>query len=254
MKVVKVKNIVIGEGMPKIVVPIVEKTQKDIVQKAASIEALKIDIVEWRVDFYEDALDLAKVVDTLKEMKAVMPSKAILFTFRSQKEGGAKAITMPEYTLLNAGAAESGYVEIIDVEIFSGDEVVKENIDRIHEHGVYVIASNHEFTMTPPVDEIVDRLLKMQNMNADICKIAVMPTCNKDVLRLLEATSEMYEKYADRPLVTMSMSAKGLVSRLSGELFGSAMTFGAIGQTSAPGQIQVEHLQGVLNIMHDALK
>lgn len=254
MKVVKVKDIVIGDGMPKIAVPIVEKTKTDIIQKAAYMEGLKIDVVEWRVDFFEDALDITKVVDTLREMRVVMPSKPILFTFRSQKEGGAKAISMPDYTRLNAEAAKSGCADIIDVEIFSGDDVVKENIELIHKYGIFVIASNHEFTMTPSVDEILQRLLKMQNMDADICKIAVMPTSNKDVLTLLEATSEMYEKHADRPLVTMSMSGKGLISRLSGELFGSALTFGAIGQTSAPGQIQVDHLKEVLNIMHQALK
>ena len=41
-----------------------------------------------------------------------------------------------------------------------------------------------------------------------------------------------------------------MISRLSGEAFGSAMTFGAVGQVSAPGQIPVERLRNALQILH----
>lgn len=49
----------------------------------------------------------------------------------------------------------------------------------------------------------------MQELGADIPKIAVMPQSRKDVLTLLSATEEMASKYADRPIITMSMSATG---------------------------------------------
>ena len=67
-------------------------------------------------------------------------------------------------------------------------------------------------------------------------------------------TSEMAEKYATRPLITMSMSKLGVISRLVGEAFGSSMTFGAVGQVSAPGQIPVEKLQTAMAIVHEAQK
>ena len=73
-----------------------------------------------------------------------------------------------------------------------------------------------------------------------------------DVQQLLDATQEMSGKYADRPIITMSMGA-GVVSRLCGEYFGSAMTFGAVGQVSAPGQIPVEELNAAMDILHRAL-
>lgn len=62
------------------------------------------------------------------------------------------------------------------------------------------------------------------------------------MLTLLSATEEMARCYADRPIITMSMSSQGVVSRLCGEVFGSSMTFGAVGQVSAPGQIPVDQL------------
>jgi 3-dehydroquinate dehydratase I len=41
-----------------------------------------------------------------------------------------------------------------------------------------------------------------------------------------------------------------MISRLAGELFGSAFTFGAGKDISAPGQISVEELKTVLDIVH----
>lgn len=250
---IRIKDIVIGEGAPKVIAPIVEKTRDDIVKKAIALNQMKIDAVEWRVDFYEGALDVKAVLDTLGAMRTASFDKPLLFTFRTQNEGGEKEITMSDYTALNKAVAESGYVDLIDVELFSGDPVVEENISNIQAANVFVVASSHEFSKTPEQSEIVARLCKMQDMGADILKIAVMPTCMKDVLTLLSATNEMYEKHADRPLVTMSMSSRGTISRLTGEIFGSAMTFGAVGQVSAPGQISVEKLGDVLKIIHDTV-
>ena len=93
----------------------------------------------------------------------------------------------------------------------------------------------------------------MQEIGADIPKIAVMPQSRRDVLTLLAATEEMTSTYADRPIVTMSMSGTGVLSRLCGEVFGSAMTFGAAGKASAPGQMEVEDLKTVLGLIHKGM-
>ena len=103
----------------------------------------------------------------------------MLFTFRTSKEGGEKAIEAKEYAELNKKAAATGYVDLVDVEAFTGDEVVKEIIEAAHEVNVKVVASNHDFDRTPEKDEIVSRLRKMQDLGADIPKIAVMPTTKK---------------------------------------------------------------------------
>ena len=93
----------------------------------------------------------------------------------------------------------------------------------------------------------------MQDMNADIPKIAVMPQNKKDVLTLLAATEEMATDYADRPIITMSMAGTGVISRLCCEVFGSSMTFGAAKKASAPGQMGVNDLNTVLGLLHGAM-
>lgn len=254
MNTVKVKNIVIGDGIPKICVPIVAKNKKEIIEDALSFANIKIDIVEWRVDWFEDASDIEKVKAVLKDLVRSLNNIPLLFTFRTSKEGGAKEISPNEYAKLNKAVAATGLVDIIDVEAFTGDEVVKDIIEYAHSEGIKVIASNHDFYKTPSKDDIIYRLRKMQDIGADILKIAVMPNSKLDVLELLEATVIMSEKYATRPIATISMASVGVISRLTGEVFGSALTFGAAKKASAPGQIGVDDLYNVLQLVNKSIK
>ena len=93
----------------------------------------------------------------------------------------------------------------------------------------------------------------MQELGADIPKIAVMPQSKRDVLTLLAATEEMVSEYANRPIITMSMAGTGLISRLCGEVFGSALTFGAVGKASAPGQMNALQLREILSMIHGSM-
>ena len=250
MKTVQIRNITIGDGRPKICVPIVGKTQEEILQEAKKITLTPADVVEWRVDWYDDCFSQTAIVDTADKLQTILHGLPLLFTFRTAKEGGEKAISTVDYVQINRLAAQCAAIDLIDVETFTGDEEVRYLIQQAHATGKKVIASNHDFHRTPSKEEIIRRLRLMQDLGADIPKIAVMPTCKKDVLTLLDATLEMYENYADRPFITMSMAGTGMISRLSGECFGSALTFGAAGKTSAPGQIDVNSLEMVLDIIH----
>ena len=253
MNTVKVRNIEIGAGIPKICVPIVGVTREEILAAAENIKSTKADVVEWRVDWYEEIFDFTKTEATMQALREVLGEMPILFTFRTSKEGGEKAIETEAYVELNQNAAKTGLVDLVDVEAFTGDDAVKAVVDIAHENGVKVIASNHDFHKTPEKEEIVSRLRKMQELGADIPKIAVMPQNKKDVLTLLAATEEMVSEYADRPIITMSMSGTGVISRLCGEVFGSALTFGAVGKVSAPGQMGIEDLTTVLGLLHKSL-
>ena len=250
---VEVRGIKIGAGVPKICVPIVGKTKEEILAAAKSFEGVAKDVVEWRVDWFEGVFDFAQVEDVLKELRPALGGTPILFTFRTSKEGGEKSILPADYAMLNERAAATGLVDLVDVEAFTGDDVVKEIIEAVHSYGVKVVASNHDFDKTPEKDELVRRLIKMQELGADIPKIAVMPQNKKDVLTLLAATEEMVSEHADRPIITMSMAGTGLISRLCGEVFGSALTFGAVGKASAPGQMNAADLNTVLHLIHESL-
>ncbi len=253
MNPVVVRNVKIGEGIPKICVPIVGVTRQEILESGENIGTVGADVVEWRVDWYEGVFEFDKVEETAKQLREVLKDTPILFTFRTAKEGGEKKIEKEVYVELNQKVAKTGYVDMVDVEAFTGDDAVKAIVQAAHECGVKVVASNHDFHKTPDKDEIVRRLCKMQELGADIPKIAVMPQNKRDVLTLLGATEEMYREHADRPIITMSMAGAGVISRLCGEVFGSALTFGAVGKVSAPGQMGVHDLKTALHLLHKSL-
>lgn len=253
MNPVVVRNVKIGEGIPKICVPIVGVTKEEIINEAKTFESIPVDVVEWRVDWFEHVFEIEKVKEVLVELRAALKDTPLLFTFRTSKEGGEKAIEPEAYAALNKAVAETGNVDLVDVEAFTGDEVVKDIIEAVHKAGVKVVASNHDFDKTPDQADIVGRLCKMQELGADIPKIAVMPQSKKDVITLLAATEKMIREHADRPIITMSMAGTGVISRLCGEVFGSALTFGAAKKASAPGQMGVHDLETVLNLLHKSL-
>ena len=201
MNTVKVRNIEIGSGVPKICVPIVGVTKDEIIAEAKTFDSIPVDVVEWRVDWFEGVFEFDKVEDVLKDLREALGETPILFTFRTSKEGGEKAIEAEPYKELNIAAAKTGYVDLVDVEAFTGDEIVKEIVAAAHECGVKVVASNHDFDKTPAKSDLIYRLRKMQDMGADILKVAVMPQNKADVLTLLSATEEMYRLYAQRPLL-----------------------------------------------------
>ena len=141
MNTVKVRNVVIGEGMPKICVPIVGVTKEAILEEAKAITKLPADVVEWRIDWFENVFDFAALEDVMKGLREVLGDTPILMTFRTSKEGGEKAIEDEVYADINIRAAQTGYVDMVDVEVFTGDEIVKKIIDGAHAAGVKVVAS-----------------------------------------------------------------------------------------------------------------
>lgn len=250
MRTVKVGTVEIGTGIPKICVPVVGRTKEEITAAAEAAARSSADFVEWRADWFEDVFrpeERNRMLCILKERLGCLP---LLFTFRSLLEGGEIAASPEKYREMNCQAVQSGYIDLVDVELSAGEEQVTEITDAAHAAGVKVILSSHDFEKTPSGEVLLSRLRKMQETGADILKIAVMPQSGRDVLELLSATEEMTRKYADRPVITMSMSAAGAVSRICGETFGSAVTFGSAGRSSAPGQMDAEQLRTVLEILH----
>ena len=116
-----------------------------------------------------------------------------------------------------------------------------------------VPAIHHDFEKTPAKKELIRRMEKMIEINADIPKIAVMPNSNRDVLELLDVTDTIHQKYPDVPIITMSMEGRGIVSRVCGEIFGSCVTFGCARKASAPGQIEADDLERAIKIIHENL-
>ena len=242
---VKLNKTVVGAGRPKICVPIPGKTREQILDQAGAAAAAKPDLAEWRVDFWEEAENreaARKVLGSLAEILADIP---ILFTFRSGDEGGSRGISPEEYLKLNLWAACRPEISLVDVEIMNSRWDGPEIVRQIHRAGKPVIGSRHYFERTPDRKELKNVFGALADSGADILKLAVMPKAPEDVLRLMDATLEEHMK-RPQPVVTMAMGKLGAVSRISGGLTGSAVTFGTAAEASAPGQLPAAELRQML--------
>lgn len=319
MKPVTVRGVRIGEGIPKICVPIMGRDVKEIRKAAADLREAPCDMVEWRADAYRDATDPEKLSDALHMLREELSDKPLLFTYRTEGNtfsrrdtaagrdtltdrggihaGGADgwachdgsvesdgltgrggayadgsadgwtchdsvaegkgftdrggACADDEYVRVNTAAIESGCADIIDAEVISR-AASKKIINKAHRHHIPVIGSCHDFYGTPDRDGILKILKEEDDSGADILKVAVTPKSEGDVLTLLCATYEMTNRLTDKPVISMSMSGMGVISRVAGEMFGSAVTFGYAGEKSAPGQLAAGKLKEVLDILHEA--
>ena len=115
VKSVIVKGVTIGDSIPKVCVPMVGETVSQLIEEAAFLKTIDLDVVEWRVDFFEDSEKVDAVKAALTEIRAILKEKPLIFTFRSAKEGGNKQVSEEYYLDLNKAVTETGLVDIIDV-------------------------------------------------------------------------------------------------------------------------------------------
>lgn len=250
-----IRNTVIGEGAPKTIVPTTGANAEQVLEQARIIGAnTDADLIEFRIDYLDFATDASRIAALGKQVAVAARNKPMIVTFRTQAEGGSKPITDAAYGALYTKLIQAGFIDLLDVEMFRAPEVVTALVEQAHARNIKVVMSSHDFHMTPPTSEIVARLRRQDQLGADILKIAVMPQSPADVLALLDATAQMRATYSSKPQLTMSMGGLGAITRLSGEVFGSDLTFGMIGTPSAPGQVDVGQLRQVLNTVHAAVK
>lgn len=117
MKRVTIDNVTIGQGRPKIIVPIVGKTQAEVIQAAKEASKSSGDLVEWRIDFYED-VEKAGAVSELSKVVKQLVNKSLLITFRTFEEGGERELSYEQYVALYQEIINEGHVDLLDIELF----------------------------------------------------------------------------------------------------------------------------------------
>lgn len=245
--IIKVKGRIIGGEAVQVCVPIVANSSVDVMKEAEYIYETGPDLVEWRADYFENIYNDRDLLTTLENLRKRLHQTPIIFTLRSPLEGGAQAIDSKSRVEIIKKVIYSGYADFIDVELMNCENI-HEIIELSRERGIYTIVSNHDFNKTPPQNVIIERLKKAEQLNADIAKIAVMPKVDKDVIDLLKAT-RLAKIHMDIPIIAISMSKRGLISRIIGGIYGSSITFASGRNESAPGQIPILEIRRALKTL-----
>ena len=219
---------------PKICVPIMEKTAQEVLEQAQQVSSMNIDLVEWRIDAFDQIEDLSKCIELALAVKEQLGQMDLLITCRTQKEGGFFEGNKTFYKELYRTICTKQAADLIDLEFDRGKDVIEMLLPIAGQHQIQVIASHHNFDKTPSKEEILHKLMVMKESKADILKMACMPQ----------------ERFPDTVLITMAMAKEGMPSRILGEFFGSAITFASAGKQSAPGQIDVDTMRVLIDTIH----
>lgn len=247
---IRIKNITIGSGIPKVCVPLTLTTRAELCKEAAAAKEAGADMIEWRADFYEHLSDIQDTMETLKTLSGILDPVPLVFTIRTKKEGGNSGISEKDYIRLNLEAARSGKADLIDVEAFGAEDEKRALITEIHTTAAKVIASTHDFEKTDDKETLLERFRFLDATGADLLKMAVMPDEFEDVAAIMQATSRMTREFTEKPVISMAMGSIGSISRIAGENFGSSVTFATVGAASAPGQFPIKELRAMIDALH----
>lgn len=232
-----------------ICVPIVGPSMEDILSQVQEAVKAEVDLIELRPDMWmkdsyiSEEEYILTIVNLVEEVHSRYEKMPILFTWRTLAEGGETPLSSENYCNLLQGIVNQNVVDAVDVELFAYTDAIGQIIKEAHHQGIQTVMSYHNFHKTLDRDTLHLYAEQMISVGALVIKFALMPTTNEDVLSVLQFTKELTERYPQLPRITMSMGKLGQMTRTCGHVFGNCLTFGKLGQASAPGQVEVAVLK-----------
>ena len=271
-------------GLPAVAVSLTGPSLAQVRTQARSAIDAGADVLELRVDLLEEAgalaapapLDAAtaaaQVLECLRGLREAIAADGadadagapVLLTCRTAAEGGRAQLDDASYGALLCSVLD-GLADwtperrpaAIDVEVQRG--CLPQVCAQAHGLGIDVVASFHDFEVTPADEALEEVLARMAREGADLAKIAVWPTSADDVARLLGVCARATAGAGERsglgvPVAAMSMGALGAVSRVA-PAFGTALTFAVVpdeqgqARASAPGQLPIQDVRRCLELL-----
>lgn len=221
----------------KIVAPIMPTS----FEEAQSIDVSKydgVDIIEWRADF----LPKDEVITVAPAIFEKFAGREIIFTLRTKPEGGKIELSDQEYLDLIKEINTIYNPDFIDFEYFTYKSVFGQMLDFPN-----LVLSYHNFEETP--ENLMESFSELTKLAPRVVKIAVMPKSEQDVLNVMNFTRGFKALNPEQTYATMSMGNLGRISRIAGDIIGSAWTFVAVDDASAPGQVSLADMKKIISVL-----
>ena len=248
---VRVGDVTLGEGIPKLCVPVMGHTLEEIRAAAARAAQAGADLMELRMDSLSPmpSQEEARAACAAAREGGGLP---LLFTLRTARDGGAGDTDAVAYEALLTGLVRSGCCEAVDCELSVGDEAFVRIAQAARAAGVALVGSSHAFHVPEDLEMPARWLARQAALGADVCKAAVMAG---NRVQALEAAWRMARagEETGRPYIAIVMGAEGALTRAACECVGSCLTFASAGEASAPGQMDARALRGTLALIHGAM-
>lgn len=248
---VEVKGRIFGGDKLLECIPVISQGYDELIQDMTQVTSHKPDIIEWRVDWFNRLDETDYVISSLKKIAPIIQGIPILLTCRHISEGGAKEVPQQVRIDVITAACETGLIDVVDIEQANPDWFVTEIKSIVQKNNVRLLISTHDFSATPPEDEILDRIKKSKDMGADIAKVCYLPKDFSDVLNVAKATYRARSGECLIPLVTVSMGALGGITRVMGHEIGSDLSFLSAAGASGPGQMNIEDYRIMKKIINN---
>src|SRR3954451_1265831 len=193
--------------------------------------------LEFRLDYLSNPCKGAEVIPQFLEQ---YPDCILLATCRRHQNHGKYNGSIEEQLAILDLAVRNG-AHAIDIEIETA-EVAQDRLSQFRGR-TYVIVSYHNFEATPPMDTVVNRVMKVQ---ADGYKIVTTARKPSDNVRVLAAAKALTK----HKLVVLAMGELGFPTRVLSPVFGGIYTYAApmYAEGTAAGQVSARYLRHLYRV------
>lgn len=193
--------------------------------------------LEFRLDFLDHP---CKGADAIAGFLEQFPDIIILATCRRHQNHGKFNGSIEEQLAVLDLAVRNG-AHAIDVEIETA-EVAQERLGLLRGR-TKVIVSYHNFEATPPMDTVLNRVMRVP---ADGYKVVTTARKPSDNVRVLAAAKAMPKQ----PLIVLAMGELGFPTRVLSPVFGGVFTYAApiFAEGTAAGQVSARYLRHLYRV------
>ncbi|HXB73309.1 MAG TPA: shikimate dehydrogenase [Candidatus Acidoferrales bacterium] len=193
--------------------------------------------LEFRLDFLDQPCKGAEAIAKFLEQ---FPDTIILATCRRHQNHGKFNGSIEEQLAVLDLAVRNG-AHAIDVEIETA-EVAQERLSLFRAR-TQVIVSYHNFEATPPMDTVLNRVMRVP---ADAYKVVTTARKPSDNVRVLTAAKALPKQR----LIVLAMGELGFPTRVLSPVFGGVFTYAApiMAEGTAAGQVSARYLRHLYRV------
>lgn len=198
-----------------------------------------ISIKESRFDAVKKALklcDAAEIrLDYCKlnplEIKQIFSSNKTLIATSRVSDIMSETDCMSLYVAALEGKSKN---ILVDVDINSSSNHLKEVISKCRERGAKVIISYHNFITTPSEKKLTEIANSIFDLGADLAKISTFAENSEDASKVIQ----LYKHFSNNKLIAFAMGDSGKFTRKLAYNLGSPFVYTSLDEenTTAPGQ------------------
>jgi len=215
--------------------------------------------VEFRFDYINRIEYLTEKF--VRQLKKFLENKSYsIFTLRHDSEGGKIRIEKSQRLNKLKQLIES-QPDFFDIEMSSDLDTLRSIINISFIKKVNLIFSYHNLEMTPNYEKAKELILRFEekviknNLNKfdilgqSVYKIIFTAQCFEDNIVPLEICKEFAKN--NKKIISFCMDELGMLSRVISLKLGSFLTYAALEEETASGQINVRTLQQFYNLFND---